>query len=426
MISDGSSSLSGRQDRPRIARRLEIRLATVEALEKFESGLSDLRTSGGVEILAHGWREHVRRLNLKIVGPMIRVAGIVRAVKGLGAQIMRDEVLRAPGAPPDPPYPDPESGRRIAVPGRDVELRPPLVPVPDAPVIVAIIDSGIMTTHPNLLAHLGTDHGFGVLGSNIPNSDIEDADGHGTMLAGTVLAGADLSPDVRLMAVKFFDGRTIPESGRAAWAIDEAVRRGAHILNLSWAVGIDKPDGKSDRAIRGAIERAPQVLFVVAAGNSGADNDTHPTVPATYGRDLRNVITVMATDEFDDSPGFSNYGATSVHIAAPGMRVVSTHSYLTTAAQPGDLVMYQRFDGTSPAAAYVAGAAALLKSQNPTLSPKDIRDILIATADRRSDLRCVAQGRLNVSQALASVQALGGVAATPAPSGHLGGYSLTT
>jgi subtilisin family serine protease len=196
------------------------------------------------------------------------------------------------------------------------------------------------------------------------------------------------------------------------------VKQRARVINLSWAVGIDK-----QRAIHDAIDNAPNVLFVVAAGNSGADNDKYPTVPADYGRHLSNVITVMATDDFDDKPGFSNYGDTTVHIAAPGMRVISTHSYLSAAAQPGNLVSYQRYDGTSPAAAYVAGAAALLKSQDPSLLPRDIRDVLIATADHRSDLRCVARGRLNVKEALDLVQAHLRVPPLPVPSGNRPGYS---
>lgn len=400
MKSDGPSPRSERKAQPRIVRRLEIRLTSEQDPGKLRNQLAELVRPFDVEVRPRGGGEHARRLNVDIIGSMLDVAEAVEAVKGgLGAQIMRDQAVPAPGAPRDSLYPDPESARRIAVPVSADGPVSPSVPEPVDPVVVAIIDSGIMARHPDVGARLWSKHpGFNALD---PKSNYEDRDGHGTMLAGTVLAGAGQDPCVRLMAVKFFDGRTIPESGRAALAIKEAVRRGAHILNLSWAVGIDK-----QQAIHDAIAGAPRALVVVAAGNSGADNDgKYRTIPASYGAKLPNVLTVMATDDLDDKPGFSNYGAKSVHIAAPGVRVISTHSYLSPTKAPGDLVRYQRYDGTSAAAAYVAGAAALLLCKNRSLSPEEIKEVLRKTAERRSDLRgrCLAQGRLNVSRALAEV-----------------------
>ena len=291
---------------------------------------------------------------------------------------------------------------RIAAPAEPVagqDFRPP-----SKPVIVAIIDTGIMAGHPDLSGHLWVDptnpgsHGVSMLAKW---ASIRDEDGHGTLLAGTVLAGANRSPAVRLMTVKFFDGRTRPDSDLGAKAIDWAVDNGAHIVNLSWAVGVETP------ALPRAVERAGRegVLVVVAAGNTGADNDAYPSFPASYGQSMGHVITVMATDDFDDKPGFSNYGDTSVHISAPGMRIVSTHAYLAATLKAGDLGRYQRYDGTSPSAAYVAGAAAFLKSVCPALGPKELRDYLVSTADPSRDQRRGPKPRLNVEKARAAVEA---------------------
>jgi subtilisin family serine protease len=399
------SSIVEPNDPLRVTRRVELRFSMGQVLPKLEE-LKDLAPKG-VTVVERDRREPVSRLDLDLIGRMADVAGAVTVLASkFGAQVMRDEVLPPPGAKDDPPYPDPESARRIAAPGRSAA--PQHGPVSHVePVIVAIIDSGIMASHPDLRGHLWDGpghppvHGRSFIGSP---ADVEDQDGHGTMLAGTALAGANGSPAVRFMAIKFFDARKPPEANLGGKAIKWAVDHWAQIINLSWAVGIEKP------GLRKAIEYARDkgVLIVVAAGNSGADNDAYESFPASYGGDktLTNVITVMATDDLDDAPGFSNYGRKSVHIGAPGMRVISTHSYLAATPKPPDEFRFQRYDGTSASAAYVAGAAALLKSKNQTLSPENIREILMATADDRPDLRCVAQGRLNVAQALARVPAI--------------------
>jgi subtilisin family serine protease len=107
----------------------------------------------------------------------------------------------------------------------------------------------------------------------------------------------------------------------------------------------------------------------------------------------------MASDRFDDRAGFSNYGRSSVHIAAPGVNVTSTHQTLRSGLLPRDAGLYQRYNGSSAAAAFVAGAAALLKARNRKLTPEAIRSVLIDTADVRPDLRCKANGRVNLTRA---------------------------
>ena len=174
-------------------------------------------------------------------------------------------------------------------------------------VVVAILDTGIKPTHPDLDWHLWDDgsghHGYNIL-TNTRN--VADEDGHGTLLAGTIgaisnntvgIAAAEWP--IRLMVVKFHDVRTPPTAWTGALAIVWAVGNKAQVINASWDVGL--PIRFLKTAIRFAnFEGVP---FVAAAGNDGLDNDDLPTYPASY--DVDNVVSVMATDEDDDKPGFS-------------------------------------------------------------------------------------------------------------------------
>jgi hypothetical protein len=131
---------------------------------------------------------------------------------------------------------------------------------------------------------------------------------------------------------------------------------------------------------------------VIAAGNYGGDNaDTPPTLPASYG--LPNTIVAMASDRHDDKAWFSNYG-TNVDLAAPGVDVLTTGLYYVNPRYP-------EFSGTSPAAAHVSAAAALLFAADDW-TPDELRRHLNASADRRRGLlhTCSSQGRLNLRRAL--------------------------
>jgi subtilisin family serine protease len=271
---------------------------------------------------------------------------------------------------------------------------------PAAPgVIVAVIDSGINTAHPDLAGHLWDD-GAGHHGRNLLTDtfDVSDADGHGTLLAGTIgaisnnatgIAAAEWP--VRLMAVKFHDVQHPPNAWSGANAISWAVTNGARVLNGAWGVGVPF------FCLRTALEFADanDAVFIAAAGNDGLDTDELPTFPAAYGAppyNLPNVISVMASDADDDKAWFSNYGATTVHLAAPGVGVLSTHSYFGTP-------QWRPYSGTSPACAHVTYAAALLKAMNPRWTPTQIREHLVASVDNSPWLKCVAHGRLNLDRA---------------------------
>ena len=265
---------------------------------------------------------------------------------------------------------------------------------------VAIVDTGISTMHPNLLPHLWTDgaghHGFNVLDDSF---DVADLDGHGTLLAGTVRAvsnnaigSAAAAAPIRMMAVKFHDERRPPDTLTGLLGIVVAAWKRARVVVLAW----DLPTKSVALESAMALLNSPpfEMLFVAGAGNDGLDNDDPsvlPTYPASY--PLDNVVSVMASDSQDDRARFSNYGLTTVHLAAPGVRILSTHPSFASAA-------WREYGGTSAACAHVAGAAALLRALNFAWKPKQVREHLVASVDRNWWLRCEARGRLNLGRAV--------------------------
>jgi subtilisin family serine protease len=133
-----------------------------------------------------------------------------------------------------------------------------------------------------------------------------------------------------------------------------------------------------DQLVAGSDEftdAATNTLFVIAAGNDGANNDVDPAWPANAKKD--NTITVAATLATQSLATFSNYGATMVDVGAPGVVINSTI--------PGD--QYLELSGTSMAAPFVTDVAGIVASKNPALTPKQIRDTLIATVDVKDFLK---------------------------------------
>jgi subtilisin family serine protease len=270
-------------------------------------------------------------------------------------------------------------------------------PGPGAPIVVAVIDSGIAKLHPDLvgLVHPDSRRIIGAVFDNV----IEDEDGHGTLLAGTIaaltnnatgMASATWPITVRLLALKFYDPWNPLDAASAAKAIVWAVLKGARIINASWHIGM--PSNFLLASIQFA--RLMDVLFVAAAGNEGTNNDVLPIYPASW--TLPNVVSVMATNHHDDRPSFSNYGRNTVHIAAPGVRVLSTHYYL-------DSPVWRTYSGTSAAAAQVTAAAALIRAFKPLLKAHQVRAHLMASVDQFRFLDCMAGGRLNLKRAICNL-----------------------
>ncbi len=251
-------------------------------------------------------------------------------------------------------------------------------------VVVAVIDSGVDYEHPDLEDNMWTnseeiagnskdDDGNGyvddVYGYDWIDSDSDpmDDNSHGTHVAGIIGAVGDnslgvtgVSPEVSIMALRFMDADGNGTTSGVAQAITYAADNGADIINASFA------GTSSSVLMEEAIEYASDkgVLFVAAAGNSGEDNDATPNYPANY--DIDNILAVAATDSEDELASFSNYGETSVDMAAPGVSILST--------VPGE--DYETMSGTSMATPHVAGAAAVLLAEKPNLSVKRLRNLL--------------------------------------------------
>jgi subtilisin family serine protease len=209
---------------------------------------------------------------------------------------------------------------------------------PSRPVIVAVVDSGVDPSQPDLQGAL-------VPGADFADSTGSTADqyGHGTMVAGVIAARGNNGLGVAgacwacsIMPIKVLDANGVGSSASVAQGIRWAVDHGANIINMSFV--LSEPDADVKDAI--AYAHAHGVLVVAAAGNSGGSD---PTYPASY----PFVVSVAATDDSDDLYPWSTHGSW-VTLAAPGCS-------MTTAMGGG----FASFCGTSAAAPLVAGLAAL-------------------------------------------------------------------
>jgi subtilisin family serine protease len=273
--------------------------------------------------------------------------------------------------------------------------------------IVAVIDSGVDAGHPDLAPNLLPGHDY-VAGDEDP----ADENGHGTHVAGTIAAERGNGVGVagiadnaaKVLPLRVLDGAGSGRVSDVIQAYGYAFQHGAKVVNLSLG------STTSSRAERDAIAGFPTMLFVAAAGNGGADgvgddNDTAPEYPCAYV--LPNVLCVAASDNRDQLAPFSNYGAMSVDLAAPGVSIASTW--------PGG--GYSWSSGTSMATPHVSGAAALLWSAAPSAQPIDISSAILAGVDVRPAFtdRTVSGGRLNVMRSLRQVADVGVGAPAPVP-----------
>jgi subtilisin family serine protease len=258
---------------------------------------------------------------------------------------------------------------------------------------VAIIDTGIDYNHPNLKANVEALSGYDFANDD---ADAMDDNDHGTHCAGTIgangnqgLGVAGVNWQVTMIPVKFLTADGGGSLDDAVDSINWAREKGVHIMSNSWG------GGGFSVTMKDAIEKARDagILFVAAAGNSSNDNDSTPSYPSNY--DVSNVLAVAATGNRDDLASFSSYGKTKVHVAAPGVDILST-------TKGGK---YSVFSGTSMATPHVAGAAALLMSADSTMTAADLKDRLIRTSDYAGGLRrrVASAGRINVNNALLNI-----------------------
>ena len=273
-------------------------------------------------------------------------------------------------------------------------------------IVVAVIDTGVDYTHPDLAANILRDNSNKVVGYDFANKDSDPMDdyGHGTHCAGIIGAVgnngqgvAGVCWKVKIMPVKFLNAAGSGLTSDAVLSVDYAVAHGAQVLSNSWG------GGANSQLLLEAIQRAEAagVLFVGAAGNSAASIDSEPFYPASYNQYASNVIAVAATDAYDVLASFSNFGPKTCDIAAPGSEIYST---LPSGSCPlCSSSGYGYLSGTSMATPYVAGAAALIRAKFPGLSLTGLKARLLYSADHPSEMEGYTRwGRLNVFNALQS------------------------
>jgi subtilisin family serine protease len=293
-------------------------------------------------------------------------------------------------------------------------------------VYVGIIDEGIQVNHPDLASNIwvnphdavdGIDNdgngyiddinGWDFYNRNNSVFDPADGDAHGTHVAGTIGAQGSntdgvvgVNWNVSMISAKFLG----PQGGYLSDAID-AVNylrdlKTRHNLNIV-AINNSWGGGGYSSALHTAINRAAKqgILFVAAAGNDGLNTDTNASYPSNYSTlqstalesaaNYEAVVSVAALTSGGGLAYFSNYGARTVDIGAPGAGIVST--------VPTD--SYASYSGTSMAAPHVTGALALYASAFPAATAEQIRTAVLKNARATSSLstRTVTGGRLNLS-----------------------------
>lgn len=348
-------------------------------------------------------------------------------------------IYRVQATPNDPSFPAlvglKNTGQIGGTPGADIDAEPAWnITTGNSSVVVAVLDLGVNYNHEDLNANMwrnpgesGLDSGgvskttnnidddgngyiddvFGIDTINHDSNPMDDG-GHGTHVAGTIGAVGNngkgvvgVNWAVSLMAIKTHDAAGNGSSASVIEAFQYAAmmrHRGINlrVTNSSWGGAPEAP--AFDQALKDAIDLAGNagMLNVCAAGNGSGNNDANPFYPASY--DSPSILAVTASDQADERAGFSNYGATSVDIAAPGVGIFST------ALNPQN--GYQFLSGTSMAAPHASGTAALMVAHNNLLTRSQLKSVLMTTSEALPASWAstpIAAGRLNAVRALQGI-----------------------
>ncbi len=298
-------------------------------------------------------------------------------------------------------------------------------------IIVAIIDTGVDILHPDIRPNLWVNQselaGYGSLAAWQPNGVDDDGngyvddvvgwdfffnvnnpndevDGHGTHVAGIAAArgnngggvtGVAWQARIMALAAQNYASRSLPIDALAR-ALIYAESMGAHVINMSLGLY------QNSQTLRNAVNSVRRAVIVCAAGNDGSNNDVRPHYPSSYPNP--NIVSVAATNSFDQRASFSNFGRNSVDVAAPGTNIYSTFSRFVDAGG------YRFLSGTSMASPMVAGLAVLIRAANRDLSSTQVAAIIDDSVDRLAALASLmaAGGRINAAEALRLAGATGG------------------
>ncbi len=282
-----------------------------------------------------------------------------------------------------------------------------------ATAIVGVADSGVEYTHPDLSPNIWAnndppngfdDDGNGRVDDTVgwdffgdDNAPLDDV-GHGTHVAGTIGATGDnalgvtgVNWDVSLMVLRV-GGAAGAESAAVADAFTYACAEGADVVNGSFG------SLALSTLIRDAVLACPSILFVFSAGNDASDLDFFDHWPCELHEpphSAQNVVCVAASDQSDRLASFSNHGTSAVHLAAPGIGILST--------VPASQGSYGAKSGTSIATPHVAGVAGLLVAQNASRTSVQLKTLLTSSVDVLPQLSSstITGGRLNACRAVA-------------------------
>ncbi len=276
-------------------------------------------------------------------------------------------------------------------------------------VTVAVVDTGVDPTAPDLTGQTVAGQSFF---NGVQGTPTEDENGHGTFVSGIIAAiqnnGAGVTgvaPGAKVMPLQALDANGNGSINDVAAAFNYAGQNGVRIVNASLGAAA------ISQTLEQSIADNPNTLYVVAAGNGNAhqigyDVDTTPYYPCDL--PVANVICVGATDQNDRPASFTNYGAASVDLFAPGVNIAST--------RPGGGYGYA--SGTSMATPMVSGALALMLAQDPSLTAAQLKTDLLARVSPAPELAglSVTGGELNAAAAVGAVAPVGTSAPPPAPS----------
>lgn len=406
-----------------------------DALALLRSGRLDSRLFDVTALESFGYDERRAELPLIVAGPLskgtaakvtapadagLRVTGDLKAVHGSAAKAAKKNLgtlWRAVTGSDKRAAAVPLSTAKIWLDGvrhPTLDVSVPLIGAPaawqagytGAGVKVAVLDTGIDDTHPDLAGKVVAKENFAR--DDVPEEDDLDRVGHGTHVASTI-AGSGAASGGRYKGVapdaKLLNGKVCVEFGCAdSWMLagmQWAADNGADVVNMSLGGG-DTPDIDPIEQAVNDLTAQYGMLFVVAAGNSGFFGDG--TVESPGSADA--ALTVAATTKQDELAEFSSRGprigdgAVKPDIAAPGVEITAARSSTGFLGEPGQL--YMTLDGTSMATPHVAGSAALLKQEHPAWKAAQLKATLTAAAKPLDGIGgfAIGAGRVDVARAI--------------------------